>query len=63
MVTRTCERHDYGVATEGAQRPVPSALHVAHNACDAPPEKARPLRTIYGHDRIPLMDGFLPEQG
>jgi hypothetical protein len=57
-VTRTCAHHDYGAAIEGAQHPVPSPPHVAHDACGAPPDKVCPLRMIRDHDRSPLMDGF-----
>jgi hypothetical protein len=42
MVVRTRARYHYGAVTEGTRRPVPSAPHVAHYACDTPPEKARP---------------------
>jgi hypothetical protein len=60
-VTRTRERCYYGAATERARRPIRSAPHAAHNACGAPPEKARPLHIIRSHDRNALMAGFLPE--
>jgi hypothetical protein len=42
---RTHTRYHYGAVTKRERRPVTSASHVAHDACEVPPEKARPLHT------------------
>jgi hypothetical protein len=52
-------RYDYGAATEGAQHHVLSSPHVAHDTCDAPPEKACTLRMIRG-PRLQFINGRVP---
>jgi hypothetical protein len=57
--SRTRARYHHGVVTEGARRPVTSAHHVAHDACEAPSEKARPLRTTTATTAVIKWSGSL----
>jgi hypothetical protein len=59
MVERTLARYHHSVVTKGAQRPVTSAHHAAHHAYEAPPEKARPLRTAAAATAVIKWSGSL----